>query len=66
MRKTKELIGLSVESLRETALQSARVLFDLRMQKAQDKQVKTHMYKALRKQIARVHTILRQRQGEQA
>ena len=66
------MIAYKIDKLRECssaelsniALQSAKKLFDLRMQRTQTDQVKTHSFKQLRRQIARIKLLLAQRQGE--
>lgn len=56
--KTAELRKKSNVELNELLLQKLKDLFQLRMRKGVDESPKTHLFKSLRKDIARVKTIM--------
>ncbi len=56
--KAAQLREKSVDELREERLELQRGLFNLRMQKATGQLEKSHQFKESRKQIARINTVL--------
>ncbi len=56
--KAAQLREKSVNELREEKLQLQRGLFNLRMQKATGQLEKSHQFKASRREIARINTVL--------
>ena len=61
--KAKEIRAKSNDELHTEADSSLRELFNLRMQSGLSEGVKTHQFKLVRRSIARVKTILREREN---
>jgi large subunit ribosomal protein L29 len=61
--KAKELKDKSVEDLNKDLLDLAREQFNLRMQKGTGQLAKPHLLKEVRRNIARVKTVLNQKAG---
>lgn len=61
--KAKELKEKSVEDLNKDLLELAREQFNLRMQKGTGQLAKPHLLKEVRRNIARVKTVLNQKAG---
>ena len=61
--KAKELKDKSVEDLNKDLLELAREQFNLRMQKGTGQLAKPHLLKEVRRNIARVKTVLNQKAG---
>ena len=62
--KASDLRQKSETELREEVIQLLRELFNLRMQRAAGQPAKPHLFKNARRGIARVKTILREKNGE--
>lgn len=62
--KAKDLRAKSVDELTKERLELRRAQFNLRMQKATGQLSKPHQFKEIRKNIARVNTVLTQKAGE--
>lgn len=62
--KALELNGKSFKELEKIELDLLKELFNLRMQKGSDQQSKTHLFKEVKKNIARVKTAMTQQQGK--
>ena len=62
--KATELRDQSVEELQQTLLTLLKDQFNLRMQKATGQLAQTHMLGQVRRDIARVKTVLNQKAGE--
>ncbi len=62
--KAKDLRAKSVDELTKERLELRRSQFNLRMQKATGQLSKPHQFKEIRKNIARVNTVLTQKAGE--
>lgn len=60
--KTAELRNKSKDELNETLLSLLKEQFQLRMQKGVVESPKTHMFKSIRKNIARIKTVLVEKQ----
>ena len=60
--KARELRELTDDELRQKLSELKEELFNLRFQHAQKAEVKSHMFKLLKKDIARILTILRERE----
>lgn len=63
--KTKELRGKSVEQLQEHLLELRREQFNLRVQQATGQQARSDQVARVRRDIARLKTIVREREREQ-
>ncbi|QWZ02821.1 50S ribosomal protein L29 [Klebsiella pneumoniae] len=61
--KAKELREKSVEELNAELLNLLREQFNLRMQAASDQLQQTHLLKQVRRDVARVKTLLTQKAG---
>lgn len=61
--KASELKDKSVEDLNKDLLELAREQFNLRMQKGTGQLSKPHLIKEVRRNIARVKTVLNQKTG---
>ncbi|OHV11531.1 50S ribosomal protein L29 [Kushneria phosphatilytica] len=61
--KAQELRDKSTESLNEQLFELLREQFNLRMQKATGQLSQTHLLKQVRRDIARVKTVLNQKSG---
>ena len=61
--KASELKDKSVEDLNKELLELAREQFNLRMQKGTGQLTKSHLLKEVRRNIARVKTVLNQKAG---
>lgn len=59
--KARELRGKSSEELRKELLELTREAFNLRMQRATGQQPRPSQYQVVRRGIARVKTVLRER-----
>lgn len=59
--KARELRQKTVAELRQELLELAREGFNLRMQKATGQQPRPSQFKAVRRDIARIHTVLAER-----
>ena len=59
--KVKELKEKSIEELNTVMLDLLKEQFNLRMQKAMSEMSKVHLFKRVRRDIARVKTILNER-----
>jgi large subunit ribosomal protein L29 len=64
--KAKELREKSVEELNKELLDLLREQFNLRMQNATGQLGKPHLLKVVRKNIARVNTLLKEKQASNA
>lgn len=60
--KIQDLRDLSLEAIEEQIVSLKRQLFELRMQKATRQEVKPHLFKQARRQLAQLFTIERERQ----
>ena len=60
--KVSELRGLSVQELQTKEATLQKDLFDLRQKKITGQLDKPHQFKAVRRQIAQVHTLKREKQ----
>jgi large subunit ribosomal protein L29 len=63
--KVKEIRGMSAEQIGKELLDLRREQFNLRMQSASGQGVRTHEFGRIRKDIARLKTVLREREIEQ-
>jgi len=61
--KTKEIRGMTPEQIGKEILDLRREQFNLRMQMATGQGVRTHEFGRIRKDIARLKTVLREREG---
>ena len=61
--KMNELKELENSALREKLNELWRSLFDLRVQKATEQKAPLHQFKQIRRTIARIKTLLRQRES---
>jgi large subunit ribosomal protein L29 len=61
--KTHEFRQKSAEELKQELLELRREQFNLRMQKATGQLSKSHLFKQVRRNIARLKTILREKEG---
>lgn len=61
--KTHEFRQKSGEELKQELLELRREQFNLRMQKATGQLSKPHLFKQVRRNIARLKTILREKEG---
>lgn len=64
--KTKELRDMSIEALKEELLQTGREQFNLKLQHATRQLTATHRLRAVRRQSARLLTILHEKNGLKA
>ena len=62
--KAQEIREKSVEALQQQLLELLREQFNLRMQKATGQLSQTHLLKQVRRDIARVKTVLASKAGE--
>ena len=62
--KASELRRKSAEELRQELLESYREQFNLRMQKATGQLGKPHLFRDVRRRIAKIKTILGEKAGE--
>ena len=62
--KAQEIREKSVGELKEQLLELLREQFNLRMQKATGKLSQTHLLKQVRRDIARVKTVLNEKAGD--
>ena len=62
--KAKDLRGKSAQELNEQLLGLLRDQFNLRMQKATDQLGQSHLLKQVKRDIARVKTVLNQQAGK--
>jgi large subunit ribosomal protein L29 len=61
--KTNELRTKSVDELRSEQIAIQKELFNLRMQRGIGQTVQAHLFRKLKKDIARIKTILREKEG---
>ncbi len=61
--KASELRSKSAEELRGEQVAMQKELFNLRMQRGLGQTPQTHLFKKLRRQIARIMSILREKEG---
>lgn len=61
--KNQELKDKSVEELQQTLLQQLQDQFKLKMQAATGQLNQTHLLKEMRRDVARIKTVLRQKAG---
>lgn len=61
--KSKELRNKSEGELQTELLASLREQFNLRIQRGIEQSPQTHLFKKVRKEIARIKTILREKEG---
>ncbi len=61
--KASELREKSVDELKTEMLANLEEQFKLRMQASSGQQVKTHLFKETRRNVARIKTILNQKAG---
>jgi len=64
--KASELKGKSTEDLQKEMLELQREQFNLRMQRATGQLAKPHLIKAVRRDIARIKTILNEKKAGEA
>jgi large subunit ribosomal protein L29 len=66
--KTAELRGKDAQELRQELQTLLREQFAMRMQQATDQKIRSHRFKLIRQDVARIYTVLRQKelQGELA
>ncbi|ROR34832.1 50S ribosomal protein L29 [Inmirania thermothiophila] len=64
--KASELREKSVEELREELYGLLREQFNLRMQQGSGQQPRPHLFKRVRRDIARVKTVLREKTGSES
>lgn len=64
--KAQALRQRSGEELRQELLELTREAFNLRMQKATGQQPRPSQFKAVRRDIARIKTVLAEREGERS
>ncbi len=62
--KAKDLREKSLSELKNELVELSKEQFNLRMQKGLGEAPKTHLYKQVRRNIARVKTFLKQKEGE--
>jgi len=62
--KASELRNKSVEELQQELLALLREQFNLRVQRATDQLSKPHLFRRVRRDVARVKTILKERTGK--
>ncbi|QJQ94340.1 MULTISPECIES: 50S ribosomal protein L29 [Halomonadaceae] len=62
--KAQEIREKTVEDLREQLFELLREQFNLRMQKATGQLSQTHLLKQVRRDIARVKTVLNEKAGD--
>lgn len=60
---TSELRNKSIEELQTEQMAKQRELFNLRMQKGLGQVTQTHLFRNVKKAIARIKTLLREKQG---
>ncbi|KFF50250.1 MULTISPECIES: 50S ribosomal protein L29 [Salinicola] len=63
--KANEMREKSVDALQEQLFELLKEQFNLRMQKATGQLSQTHLLKQVRRDIARVKTVLNQKAGDQ-
>ena len=64
--QVQELRALDMTQLQEELVSSLRELFNLRMQRSHGEESKPHLFSNNRKRIARIKTILREKQVEKS
>lgn len=62
--KASELRQKSVEDLKKERLELLREQFNLRMQKATGQLAKPHLFKQVRRNIARLNMVLSEKEGQ--
>lgn len=63
--KASELRQKSVEDLKKERLELLREQFNLRMQKATGQLAKPHLFKQVRRNIARLNMVMSEKEGQQ-
>ena len=63
--KASELRGKNVEELKKERLELLREQFNLRMQKATGQLTKPHLFRQVRRNIARLNMVLSEKEGQQ-
>ena len=63
--KTAELRQMDLKQLNETLIERRREQFNLRMQRATQQLTKPHLFQQIKIDIARIKTIMREKQHEQ-
>jgi large subunit ribosomal protein L29 len=61
--KTSELRSKSVDELRNEQVAIYKELFNLRMQRGIGQTPQTHLFRKLKREIAQIKTILREKEG---
>lgn len=64
--KTKEMRDMTIEALKEEIFQTGREQFNLKLQHATRQLTSTHRLKTVRRQLARLLTILNEKIGQKA
>jgi large subunit ribosomal protein L29 len=64
MMKSNELRSKKPEELKKSLVELFKEQFNLRMQRGLGQTVKPHLFKRVRKDIARVYTIIRQKERQ--
>jgi len=64
--KVSELRQKNVEELQQELLESRREQFNLRMQQATNQMSKPHLFQQVRRRIARIKTLLCEKEGNPA
>jgi large subunit ribosomal protein L29 len=62
--KASELRGKNVEELKKERLELLREQFNLRMQKATGQLAKPHLFRQVRRNIARLNMVLSEKEGQ--
>lgn len=58
-----ELRNKTVDELHTEGVAMQRELFNLRMQKVANQSVQTHLFRKARRQVARIKTVIREKEG---
>lgn len=64
--KASELRDKSVEELNKTLLDLREEQFKLRISQSSGQETKTHLFRQVRRDIARIKTVINEKQGNQA
>lgn len=62
--KASELREKTVEELKSELTDNLRLQFSLRMQRGSGQLSQSHLFKQARREIARINTVLKEKQGE--
>lgn len=62
--KSSDLRAKSVDELKKERLELYREQFNLRMQKATGQLEKSHLFKKVRRNIARINTVMQEKAGK--